>query len=178
MSKLRQQSVMVWISSQCKSKDRINKEARGTELDQGEYKPHVKEVPGPNNGDENLQGSRQPKQSHSFSVTLEEQGIHKMVNNRPACLQKCSYAIRHMTAHSGTTSSSAAAWMVTALTLPYALESPRSPSSVQEGEAVEVTPLPQARPQQLPQRGVQSCGHCPGLLLWRLTSSQDSALGR
>lgn len=81
---------MVWISSQSKSKDRINKEARGTELDHEEYKPHVK-VPGPNKRHEILQGLRQPKQSHSFSMTPEEQGIHKMGQNSPACLQECSY---------------------------------------------------------------------------------------
>lgn len=74
--------MIVWISSQSKSKDRINKEARGTELDHEEYKPHVK-VPGPNKRHEILQGS--------FSVTTEEQGIHKMGQNSPACLQECSY---------------------------------------------------------------------------------------
>lgn len=82
---------MVWISSQCKSKDRINKEARGTQLDQEEYKSHVKEVLGSNKRHEILQGLRQPKQSHSFSMTPEEQGIQKMRENSLARLQKCSY---------------------------------------------------------------------------------------
>lgn len=50
---------MVWISDQSKNKDRINKEARGTEQDQEECKPHVKDVSGPNKRDEILQRLRQ-----------------------------------------------------------------------------------------------------------------------
>lgn len=114
---------MVWISSQSKSKDRINKEARGTELDQEECKPHAK-VLGPNKRDEILQGLRQPKQSHSFSMTPEEQGIHKTGGERP-CLFAEVLVQYDTTAQSSTSSSSATAWMVTTSTLLHALESPR-----------------------------------------------------
>ena len=142
---------MVWISSQSKSKDRINKEARGTQLDQEESKPHVKEVLRPNKRNEMLQGLRQPKQSHSFSMTPEDQGIHKIGENGLACLQKCSYNTTDTTAHGGTSSSSAAAWTVTTSTFLHTLESPRPPSSMQQ-ERLEVTSLPWARPRLLLQR--------------------------